>query len=85
MRNAARLRVGAANGTTTATDTPINVAYGNRFRIPLDFKFQSHMPFYQSALGGRLQYELTFNDSNRAIITTGDANASYIINNINLE
>ena len=47
-RNATRLRVGVANGTATATDTPINTAFGNRFRIPLDFEhLESHMPFYE--------------------------------------
>ena len=43
------------------------------------------MPFYQSALGDRLEYKLTFNDYSRAIRATGDANASYDIENISLE
>ena len=43
------------------------------------------MPFYQSALGHRLEYELTFNDYSRAIRATDDANASYDIENISLE
>ena len=43
------------------------------------------MPFYQSALGGRLQYELTFNDYSCVIIATGDAAASYSTQNISLE
>ena len=43
------------------------------------------MPFYKSALGDRLEYELTFNDYSRAIRATGDANASYDIENISLE
>ena len=42
-RNVTRLRVGSGNGTATATDTPINTAFGNRFRIPLDFELlESH-------------------------------------------
>ena len=43
------------------------------------------MPFYQSALGDRLEYELTFIDYSRAIRATGDANVSYDIENISLE
>ena len=43
------------------------------------------MPFYQSALGDRLEYELTFNDFSRAIRATGDADASYVIENVSLE
>lgn len=36
-----------------------------------------HMPFYQSAFGDSLEYELTFNDYNRVVVTAaGDANAS---------
>ena len=55
-RNQTRLRIGAGNATQTAGDIPINTAFGNRFRIPLDFELlESHMPFYQSALGDRLQ------------------------------
>ena len=36
---------------------------------------------YQSALEDRLEYELTFNDYSRAIRATGDADASYDIEN----
>ena len=43
------------------------------------------MPFYQSMLGDRLEYELTFNDYSRAIQATDDADASYDIENISLE
>ena len=43
------------------------------------------MPFYQSALGDRLEYELTFNDYSRVVVATGDAAASYSIENIALE
>ena len=43
------------------------------------------MPFYQSALGDRLEYEFTFNDYSRAIRAKGDADASYDIENISLE
>ena len=43
------------------------------------------MPFYQSALGDGLEYELTFNDYSRAIRATDDADASYDIENISLD
>ena len=43
------------------------------------------MPFYQSALGDRLEYELTFTDFSRVIMATGDADASYHIGDISLE
>ena len=43
------------------------------------------MPFYQSALGDRLGYELTFTDCSRVIQATGDADASYHIGGISLE
>ena len=43
------------------------------------------MPFYQSALGNRLDYELTFNDYSRVIQATGDVDASYHIGGISLE
>ncbi|MEW8688828.1 MAG: hypothetical protein AB2556_23670, partial [Candidatus Thiodiazotropha sp.] len=45
---------------------------------------ESHMPFYQRALGDRLEYELTFNDYSRVIQATGNADASYNIENISL-
>ena len=43
------------------------------------------MPFYQSALGDRLEYKLIFNDYSSVIRATGDADASYDIENISLE
>ena len=43
------------------------------------------MPFYQSALGDRLEYELTFNEYSRVVVATGGAAASYSIDNIALE
>ena len=42
------------------------------------------MPFYQAGLGDRLEYELTFNDYNKVISST-DADSSYVISNICLE
>ena len=86
-RNVTRIRLGAGNKDETETeDAAIAAAYGNRFQIPLDFELlESHMPFYQSALGDRLEYELTFNDYSRVIVATGDAAASYTIENLALE
>ena len=43
------------------------------------------MPFYQSALGDRLEYELTFNDYSHVVVATGDAAATYTVKNICLE
>ena len=43
------------------------------------------MPFYQSALGDRLEYEITFNDYSRVIQATGDVDVSYHIGGISLE
>ena len=43
------------------------------------------MPFYQSALRDRLEYELTFNDYSRVILAEDDGEASYSIGSISLE
>ena len=85
--NVTRIRVGAGNKDETETeDAAIAAAFGNRYHVPLDFELvESHMPFYQSALGDRLECELTFNDYSRVIVATGDAAASYSIDNIALE
>ena len=47
------LWVGVENGDgSVVEDSAVSTAYGNRFYIPLDFELlESHMPFYQSALG----------------------------------
>ena len=86
-RNTTRIRVNAGNkDASVAADNAIADAYSNRFYIPLDFDLlETHMPFYQSALGDRLEYEFTFNDYNRVIWATGDANALYTVDNISLE
>ena len=86
-RNTTKLRVSAENkDASVAAGKAITDTYSNRFYIPLDFDLlESHMPFYQSALGDRLEYEVTFNDYNRVIRATGDTDASYDIVNISLE
>jgi hypothetical protein len=85
--NMLKLRVDAGDGDeAVAEDKAIADAFGNRFYVPLDFEMlESHMPFYQSALGDRLEYELTFNEYGRVIRVTGDPKASYRIDNISLE
>ena len=85
--NVTRIRVGAGNkDVAKSEDAAITAAYANRYHIPLDFELlESHMPFYQSALGDRLEYELTFNEYSRVVVATGDAAASYTIDNIALE
>ena len=86
-RNMNRIYIGAGNKDETETeDKAIADAYGNRFHILLDFELlETHMPFYQSALGDRLEYELTFNDYSRVVVVTDDAAATYTVENICLE
>lgn len=85
--NMLKLRVGAADGDkTNAKDAAVADAFGNRFHLPLDFELlESHMPFYQSALGDRLEYEITFNDYSQVLSSTGDDKTTYDIDNISLE
>ena len=84
--NMLKLRVGAGDGVRERKNSAVADAYGNRFCIPLDFELlESHMPYFQSAFGDRLEYELTFNSYGRVIQATGDAEASYTIDNISLE
>ena len=84
-RNTTRIQVGAGNGDSgVAADKAIADAFSDCFFIPLDFElFESHMLFYQNALGDRLEYELTFNDYNCVI--QANADASYHIRGISLE
>ena len=85
-RNVTKRRIGAGDKASNTKDDAIAKAFGNRFYIPLDFELlESHMPFYQSAFGDRLEYELTFNNYSQVIRATGDANASYAIEGISLE
>ena len=86
-RNTTRIRVGVGNrDSSVAADKAITDVFGDRFFTPLVFELlERYMPFYQSALGDRLEYELTFNDCSRVIQAAGDANASYHIGGISLE
>lgn len=85
-RNVTKIRLGAKNMVDTNTeDNAIAEAYGNRFFIPLDFELlETHMPYYQSALADRLEYELTFNEYSRVILSTVTT-STYSIGNISLE
>ena len=84
-RETTRIRVGAGNGESgVAADKVIADAFGDRFFTPLDFELlESHMPFYQSALGDRLEYEL--NDYDYNCVIQVDVDASYHIGGISLE
>ena len=81
-RYTTRIRMNAGNkDEAVAADKAIADSF-----VPLDFELlESHMPFYQSALGDRLEYQLTFNDHSRVIRATDNADASYDIENISLE
>ena len=83
--NVTKLRIGAGDADESVSeDKAISDVYGNRFFVPLDFELlESPMPFHQSSLGDRLEYELTFNSHSRVIHATSDA--SYKIENISLE
>ena len=63
-RNTTRIQVDAGNGDSgVAADKAIADAFGDCF-ISLDFQLlESLMPFYQNALGDRLEYELHIRDS----------------------
>ena len=83
-RSTTRIRVGAGNrDSSVVAYKAIADAFGDRFGD--SELLESHMPFYQSALGDRLEYELTFNDFSRVIQATGDVDASYHIGGISLE
>ena len=86
-RNTTRIRVGAGNGDSgVAADKAIADTFGNRVFTPLDFELlKSYMPFYQSALGDRLEYELTFKVYNRVIQAVGDVDAPNHIGGLSLE
>ena len=78
-------RVSAGDAASNSEDEAIASAFSNRFCIPLDFELlECHMPFHQSGLGDRLEYELKFNDYMKVIQAT-DGNSTYSIKNISLE
>ena len=85
-QNVTKHRLNAADSVKQTVDEAIAKAYKKRYYIPLDFEMlESHMPFCQSALGSRLEYELSFNEYKHVIKATGDDDASYKIDKISLE
>ena len=85
------MRINAGNkDTTNAQDKAIADAYGNKFKIPLDFEMlDSAARYYQAGLGHRLCYELTFNDYNQVtksgVSSPKVPDAKYKITDISLE
>ena len=82
--NMLRHRVGAGNASSDSEDEAVANVYANMFCIPLDFELlETHMPFYQTGLGDRLEYELTFNAYDK-VINSSDADSSFKIIKKNL-
>ena len=71
--NCMKLRISASDKSTSKSrDKSIGGTHRNKFVIPFDFEMlDSAMPYYQTALRNRLCYELTMNDYNQVIISTG--------------
>ena len=63
-RNVTRIRIDAGNNDeSVAADKAVADSYSTQFHTPLTFELlESHMPFYQSALRDRLEYELMFEE-----------------------
>ena len=91
MENCIKLRINAGNkDATSIQDKAIADAYGNKFIVPLDFEMlDSAAPYYQSGLGNKLCYEITFNDYNRvtksAISSPKVLDATYNTTDISLK
>jgi hypothetical protein len=94
--NCMKIRIDASDkDTTEAGDKKIADVYKNKFVIPLDFEMLiGVMPYYQSGLGNRLCYEITFNNYDKVIYSKPsktaagqevNADAKYKISNISLE
>lgn len=83
--NGIKVRIGAGDKADNKKDNAVNVAFGNKFCIPLDFELiNSHPPFYQGALRDRLSYDLTFNSYDRVMLSQ-DPEAKYKVSGISLE
>ena len=79
-----RINAGDKDARNTGGAAIVN-AYRNKFVIPLDFEMlDSTILYYQSGLGNRLCYELTFNDYNRVIVS-GKSDVKYEFSDISLE
>ena len=83
--NVTKLRMGSEEGDDSIVgEKAVANNLGNRFCIPLDFELlENNMPFCQSALGDRLEYEFTFNEFRNVVF--GEPNMKYVISNITLE
>jgi hypothetical protein len=80
-----KIRMNAGDKGTAVEDVALGEAYGNSFRIPLDFELLStHAPFFPSEFKDKLSFELTFNNYNRVIVSS-DTSASYTISNLRLK
>ena len=85
-----KLQINASDkNASTKQDVAIPSAYGSKFIIPLDFEMLvSLIPYYQSGLGNRLYYEITFNNYDWVIISPGSPakpDAKYKIMDVSLE
>ena len=83
-----KLRINAKDkNVSIAQDAAIANAYGDKFIIPLSFEMlDSLIPYYQSRLGNRLCYKITFNNYGRVIVSTAASqDASYKISDISLK
>ena len=85
--NTTKWRLDAGDKAASSAGEAIANTYKNWYYVPLDFELlESHIPYYQSGLGGQLEYELTFNNNSRVVVhTTDDTTASYAVENISLE
>ena len=85
--NVSKFRIGACDkDATKAEDESIVDNFDSRYHIPLDFELlETHMPFYQSALGDRFEYKLAFNEYVRVVRAATEKKGSYKIENICLE
>ena len=78
MQNATKLRIGAGGANARH-----RCSYLCGLRQSILHSLDYELLFYQSTLGDRIEYELTFNDYSHVVWATGDAN--YKIENISLE
>ena len=86
--NCMKLQINASDkDATNKGDDATAKAYGNEFIIPLNFEMlDSAMPYYQSGLGNRLCYEITFNVYDRVLTSSAPKpDAKYKITDVSLE
>ena len=65
-------------------ENAIKKTFDKRFAIPLDFDFFKH-PVYPYGLKERLIVRIELNSTEKAILCTGDTNATYELSGISLE